>query len=102
MVPKLNLDLTFTAPGKPGAVFFMKMMRVNTDAGFEQFQIGNRGRRRLGCGLGGGVTTLSGTSMAAPHVCGVLLQTDPSLPPGHSGFASGDPDGNADPIVHIQ
>jgi subtilisin family serine protease len=44
----------------------------------------------------GGYTTLSGTSMAAPHVCGILLiggiTTD--------GFVSGDPDGNADPIAH--
>ncbi|GEL10760.1 Peptidase inhibitor I9 [Flavobacterium glycines] len=45
---------------------------------------------------GGGMNTISGTSMAAPHVCGLLL-----LGPVHSsGNVSGDPDGNADPIAH--
>ena len=44
---------------------------------------------------GGGTTTFSGTSMAAPHVTGLLLLgtvlTD--------GFACSDPDGNPDPIA---
>jgi len=43
----------------------------------------------------GGYNTISGTSMAAPHVCGILLwgsiKTD--------GYVKGDPDGNADPIA---
>jgi len=47
--------------------------------------------------LGGGVTSMQGTSMAAPHVCGILLH---KAPPAVDGFAINDPDGNPDPIAH--
>lgn len=46
----------------------------------------------------GGVNTISGTSMASPHVAGVLLVTGGN--PTTDGTANGDPDGTADPIVH--
>ncbi len=47
---------------------------------------------------GGVLATMSGTSMAAPHACGVLLATGGH--PTSSGYVSGDPDGNPDPIIH--
>jgi hypothetical protein len=46
---------------------------------------------------GGGTTTASGTSMAAPHACGVLLMDSPSS----DGTANNDPDGHPDPIIHL-
>lgn len=45
----------------------------------------------------GGTDTISGTSMAAPHVAGLLLVTNGS--PGSDGTASNDPDGDPDPIA---
>jgi len=45
----------------------------------------------------GGYNTISGTSMAAPHACAVLMLTGGN--PRTSGSANNDPDNNADPII---
>jgi hypothetical protein len=51
------------------------------------------------CYKRGGYTTMSGTSMATPHVCGTLLMTNGN--PNTDGTVNGDPDGTADDIVHL-
>lgn len=44
----------------------------------------------------GTYATLSGTSMASPHACGVVLLGAPKI----DGYVLNDPDGKPDPIIH--
>jgi len=47
----------------------------------------------------GGTNTISGTSMASPHACAVIMMTNGN--PSSNGTAGNDPDGNPDPIIHL-
>jgi len=53
----------------------------------------------MSCWKGGGYNTISGTSMAAPHVGGLLLLNGKDI--GKDGYVGSDPDGSPDPIAHI-
>ncbi|NVJ60549.1 MAG: S8 family serine peptidase [Gammaproteobacteria bacterium] len=48
---------------------------------------------------GGGTTTMSGTSMASPAACAVIMLSNGN--PSTDGTAGNDPDGNPDRIVHL-
>jgi subtilisin family serine protease len=48
---------------------------------------------------GGGTTTMSGTSMASPAACAVIMMTNGR--PGSDGTAKNDPDGTPDKIIHL-
>ncbi len=56
------------------------------------------GVRVLSTYIGNRYAYMSGTSMSAPHLAGLLLLKGNSLTV--SGYAKNDPDGNPDPIAH--
>jgi subtilisin family serine protease len=57
------------------------------------------GVRILSTYIGNKYAYMSGTSMAAPHMAGLLLLKGKNI--GSSGTAKNDPDGSADVIAHF-
>lgn len=82
-------------------IFTISAMDINDNfASFSNFGAGvdfaAPGVSILSTWKGGGYNTISGTSMATPHVCGLLLLGNVRA----DGFVKNDPDGNPDPIAH--
>ncbi|RMH70432.1 MAG: S8 family peptidase [Gemmatimonadetes bacterium] len=97
-------DADNSSPGRANHARIWTVSAIDSNDGFAYFSNwGNPpvdfaapGVSILSLAKGGGTTTMSGTSMASPHVCGLLLLGNIST----DGYAVGDPDGNPDPIAH--
>ena len=70
---------------------------VNSNFGNPPIEYGGPGVGILSLDKNGGTTTKNGTSMAAPHIAGLLLTVPNNI--SIDGNVSGDPDGNADGIA---
>jgi len=97
-------DANNTSPARANGIYIYTISAMNSSndvfASFSNY--GNPpidyaapGVNIYSCYIGGGYTTMSGTSMASPHAAGVLLLGSPNS----GGTVKGDPDSNADVII---
>lgn len=100
-------DAVQVSPGRANGtnLWTVSAMDINDDFayfsnyGYPTVDICGPGVDVYSCYLDGAYATMSGTSMATPHVAGVLLVTGGK--PATDGTVNGDPDGYADPIAFI-
>lgn len=100
-------DAIQVSPGRANGtnMWTVSAMDINDDFasfsnyGYPTVDICGPGVNVYSCYLDGAYATMSGTSMATPHVAGVLLVTGGT--PSADGTVNGDPDGYPDPIAFI-
>jgi len=90
---RINHPNVFTVSAVDSADVFAKFSNYGNDV----VDVAAYGVRITSTYFGGRYAMLSGTSMAAPHVAGLLLIRGANIP--KRGFAKNDPDGTPDPIA---